>query len=90
MNKILKIGCYIVIEVLLFLLITLYVIKVPEQKNITWGVNVSQAHATFLKLDFKKFYIDILQDLQVTHIKLITNWDWVEVERGVFSFDDID
>src|SRR3989338_6437393 len=64
--------------------------KAPEQKNILWGVNFSQMQAEALKLDWKKTYLAILEDLGAKKIKLITNWDFVGGKRGDFFFKDID
>jgi len=67
-----------------------FVAKVPESKNITWGVNFSQMQAESLKLDWKKTYLAILEDLGVKNVKLLTQWDWVEGKRGEYYFKDID
>jgi len=90
MNNLVKIFFLILLAILLFFLYVFLIVKVPEQKNITWGVNFSEAHAVFLKLDWKKTYISILDDLGVKNIKLITNWNWIQGEKDKFYFDNID
>ena len=80
----------ILIAVLFIFIYYFFIAKAKKQDNITWGVNFSQAQAEFLKLDWKKTYVAILKDLGVRHIKLMTNWDWVEGKEGEFYFDDID
>ena len=80
----------ILIAVLFIFIYYFFIAKAKKQDNITWGVNFSQAQAEFLKLDWKKMYVAILKDLGVRHIKLMTNWDWVEGKEGEFYFDDID
>ncbi len=67
-----------------------FVGRAPEQKSITWGVNFSQMQAEQLKLDWKKTYLAILEDLGATHVKLLTQWDWVEGKQDDFYFKDID
>src|SRR3989344_1010679 len=64
--------------------------KAPEQKNILWGVNFSQMQAEALKLDWRKTYLAILEDLGSKNIKLMTQWDFVEGKRGEYFFNDID
>ncbi len=57
---------------------------------ITWGVNYSQSQAEYLGLDWRATFLAIADDLHVTHVKLITNWSWVEGKRGELYFGDID
>ena len=64
--------------------------QAPVQKNITWGVNFSQMQAEVLKLDWKKTYLALMEDLGVKNIKLLTQWDWVEGQQDDFYFKDID
>lgn len=62
----------------------------PEQKNITWGVDFSQMQAESLKLDWQETYLALLEDLGASHIKLHTQWDFVEGAQDVYHFEDID
>ncbi len=75
---------------LAFFIYVFLVAKAPEQKNITWGVNFSQMQAESLGLDWKKTYTAILEDLKVSNLKLLTQWDWVEGKQGQYYFKDID
>jgi hypothetical protein len=61
-----------------------------EVKNITWGVDFSQSHTEYLKLNWKEVYSAIIKDLGVKNLKLHTNWDWVEGIKDNFFFKDID
>ena len=90
MGKMIKILFFIFAILCLFFLYYFFIAKAPEQKNITWGVNFSQSHAEFLTLDWKKTYLAILEDLGVKNIKLHTQWDWVEGQKGEYYFEDID
>lgn len=67
-----------------------FVGKAPVSKNITWGVDFSQMQAESLKLNWKKTYSAIIDDLGAKNIKLHTQWDWVEGEEDNYYFDDID
>lgn len=64
--------------------------KTPITNNITWGVDFSQSHAEYLKLDWKEVYLETISDLGVKNIKLHTNWNWVEGKQNDFYFSDID
>lgn len=64
--------------------------KGKVSQNITWGVDFSQSHAEYLGLNWKKTYSAVIDDLGVKHIKLHTNWNWVEGKKDIYYFTDID
>lgn len=88
--KIFLIFGIIVIAVLAVVFCYFFIGKAPVQKNITWGVDFSQSQAEYLKLNWKKTYLAIINDLGVKNIKLHTNWNWVEGKAEKFYFKDID
>ncbi len=93
MNKLIKIIIYSLAIILVLLLAVFYYFFVgsaPVAKNITWGVNFSKMQAENLKLDWKKTYLAIINDLGAKNIKLHTQWDWIEGQKGEYYFDDID
>jgi hypothetical protein len=67
-----------------------YTYKAAQVKPVTWGVDFSQSQAEYLHLDWKELYVAILEDLGAKHIKLHTNWDWVEGIKDSFYFKDTD
>ena len=90
MIKILNImWCMIAVLVLVFIYF-FFVFRAPQPKRITWGVNFSQMEAESLKLDWRKNYLAIMEDLGAKNIKLITDWDWIEGKKNNFYFNDID
>src|SRR5438132_390812 len=90
MRRMLKIILFIVIVAVVALLLYYFVGKSPVRSKILWGVNFSQMQAENLRLDWKKTYLAILEDLGVKNIKLLTQWDWVEGEKDDFYFNDVD
>jgi len=64
--------------------------KAPRAEKIEWGVVFSQKHAVLLGLDWKEVFSQILDDLKVKKIKIITHWDFLEPERDKFNFKDLD
>jgi len=64
--------------------------KAQVSSDITWGVDFSQSQAEFLGLDWKETYSAIINDLGVKNIKLHTQWNSVETQKGKYNFDDID
>ncbi|OGZ34134.1 MAG: hypothetical protein A2Y98_02255 [Candidatus Portnoybacteria bacterium RBG_19FT_COMBO_36_7] len=61
----------------------------PNRK-IEWGVTFSQLFAQKLKLDWKKAYIEILDDLKIRNLRLIAYWPQIQPSKGVFDFSDLD
>lgn len=90
MKKIIKFLFLFIIILLLPLFCYFFVGKAPEQKNIVWGVNFSQMQAENFKLDWKKTYLALMDDLKVKNIKIATNWDFIEGEKDEYYFNDID
>ncbi len=55
------------------------------------GVTFSQYYAEeILKLDWRRTYQEILDDLNPKKLRLIAYWQYLEPERGVFNFEDLD
>jgi len=90
MEKTLKIIFLILVLLFLFLVMYFFLGRGPKQKKILWGVNFSQKHTENLKLDWKKTYSALLEDLGARNIKLGISWDWIEEKRDNYFFDDVD
>lgn len=93
MNKILKIILFVFLFVFIVgggLYYYFFTGKAPQQKSITWGVDFSQMQAEALKLDWKKTFLSVLDDLNVKNVKLHTQWDFVEGKKNDYFFNDID
>jgi len=80
----------IIIIILVAIFCYFFVGKAPAPEKITWGVDFSQMQAQSLGLDWEQVYLAIINDLGVKNIKIHTQWDWVEGEKGEYYFTDID
>ncbi len=89
-GKIFKIILLVVVILVLLIFSYFFIGSAPVAEKITWGVDFSQMQAEALKLDWKKTYLAILEDLGVKHIKLHTQWDFVEGKKDDYYFKDID
>ena len=89
-SKLVKIILLVVVVLVLAIISYFFAGSAPVAEKITWGVDFSQMQAEALKLDWKKTYLAILEDLGAKHIKLHTQWDFVEGNKGDFYFKDID
>ncbi|MDP3993720.1 MAG: hypothetical protein U1C57_03345 [Candidatus Doudnabacteria bacterium] len=58
--------------------------------NIVWGVNFSIPQASYMGFDWKKMYLDVLDDLKPERLRVMAYWEILEPERGKYEFDDID
>lgn len=90
MSKMIKVLFLIFIVLFLIFVYYFFIAKAKKQEKITWGVNFSRMHSGNLKLDWKKNYLAILEDLGVKNIKLITNWNFIEDKKDKYYFDDVD
>ena len=99
MRKLIKmiflfLGIILILSIIVF--VYFFVGSAKEQENIVWGVDFSQMQAENLKLDWKKTYLAMLDDLGVKNIKLHTQWDWAEGSspsddgKNNYYFSDID
>ncbi|OGZ35059.1 MAG: hypothetical protein A2174_00530 [Candidatus Portnoybacteria bacterium RBG_13_41_18] len=59
-------------------------------RQIEWGVTFSQTFAQKLGLDWKKAYLEILDDLQIKKIRLIAYWPEIEPKEDLWDFRDLD
>lgn len=62
--------------------------KFPAKVN--FGVTFSPKFARYLQLDWKKTYIQILDELKVQSLRLPAYWDDLEKQEGKFNFEDED
>ncbi|HOZ36395.1 MAG TPA: hypothetical protein PLR18_01015 [bacterium] len=59
--------------------------------DVEFGVTFSHKYATEdLGLDWRQAYLAILDDLGVKNLRLVAPWDWVEKEKDIYNFSDLD
>ena len=86
--------------IILLVIIAVYYLKFakhyPREINLDlakkdyWGITFSRKFCDELGIDWKKVYIEILDDLKVKNIRVPIYWDEVEVEDNQFNFSDYD
>lgn len=54
------------------------------------GVTFTPRYAKYLKLDWQKTYIQLLDNLHVKNLRLPSYWDSLEPERGQYNFAETD
>ncbi len=58
--------------------------------RVVYGVTFNADYARYLELDVHKAYTALFDDWQFHYIRLSAQWNNVELERGKFSFDELD
>jgi len=62
----------------------------PRKEPPVYGVSFSKFHADELKLDWKKTYLAILDDLNVRRLRLTAHWPLTEPKDGIYNFSELD
>jgi len=62
----------------------------PTDEEMHYGVTFSKDQAINLKLDWRKTYLAILDELKIDNLRLIARWDQLEKEADQFDFADLD
>lgn len=83
-KKISLIALVIVIALLWWLSIR------PVPEKVTYGVSFSVLHSDELKLDWKKVYNALLNDLNIKKIRLSAHWPMVEPKNDTYNWSELD
>ncbi len=59
-------------------------------REIKWGTTFSLTFAQKLGLDWKKAYLEILDDLKIKNLRLIAYWPEIEPKDDLWDFRDLD
>ena len=62
----------------------------PFPSKTTYGVTFSPRYARYLKLDWQKIYIQILDDLKVKNLRITGYWDIVQPKPDQYNFTELD
>jgi hypothetical protein len=66
-----------------------YAVRPQPASHINYGINFSQKYATDLGLDWKKSYLQILDDLKPRYARLVVYWEISEPEVNKYNYSDI-
>ena len=59
-------------------------------REIKWGVTFSQTFAQKMGSDWKKAYLEILDDLKIKKLRLMAYWSEIEPKEDLWDFRDLD
>ncbi len=61
-----------------------------EVENPQYGVSFSVKYAQELGVDWQDNFTALLDDMQIRNYRLMSYWDMIEAQRGVFNFTELD
>jgi hypothetical protein len=79
---------FLVVGALVLVLFLLSVKGMPAKP--IYGVSFSKFHSDELKLDWKKVYLALLDDLKVRNFRFSAHWPEIEPQDGKFDFSALD
>lgn len=88
--NLLNIGKILLIILSASIAINLVLEKKSPAQEVKFGVTFSSQYTKYLKLDWQKTYAQVLDDLQVKNLRLLTYWDVLQVSPGKYDFKDSD
>ncbi|HLD51093.1 hypothetical protein A3K34_01785 [candidate division WWE3 bacterium RIFOXYC1_FULL_40_10] len=88
-HKITKSFIALVVALSLLPMLFIVVMFPKPADNITYGVNFSSKYAKEIGLDWKKAYIQILDELKVKKLRVVAYWDEIEPKQGLRDFSDV-
>ncbi len=80
----------IIILTILLCFFWLFIKDFSSKNKIIYGVTFSKKYAIDLELDWKEAYMAILNELNVSNIRLVAYWDEIEAVQDSFNFEDLD
>lgn len=85
-----KVLSIIIIIIIIIIIVITFFEKVYSADQIKYGVTFSPRYARYLKLDWQKVYLLILDELKVKNLRLPSYWNSLESEEGKYDFSEID
>ncbi len=95
MHVLLKILIYllivpVVVFILIFLSTSIFEKAFLYSGAVKYGVTFTPNYATYLKLDWQKTYLQILDELKVKNLRLPSYWDVLQPEMDKYDFSETD
>lgn len=64
--------------------------QIDQSLEVKYGITFSPKYARYLGLDWKKTYLNVLDDLKVKNLRLPSYWDVLEKYEGKYDFSETD
>lgn len=86
--KFIKYFTIFIVLLLIFFLFLWY--KSKKIHPIEYGISFNQYHATYMGFDWRKMYLEMLNELKPKYIRVAAMWSDVESQKGKFDFTSVD
>lgn len=93
MSKLLKVAKYLVIFGVSIAVLVILASLFSEGNNpnqVQFGVSYSPRYARYLKLDWQKTYLSMLDELKVKNLRVPSYWNSLEPKEQEYDFSDTD
>lgn len=84
-----KVLVFVLVWVIFFMTIFNWPVK-DKNEEMEFNISFSNIFAEEIGLDWKKVYIEMLDDLKPKKIRIAAYWDRIETEPGQYDFSDLD
>lgn len=81
------IGVFLILSGIVFWLFSQ---DFSQNQSPAYGVTFSGKYAKDLEIDWQASYLAILDDLKISHLRLVAYWDEIEAVQDFFDFDNLD
>lgn len=88
--NLLKIGKILLVILLVVVVLNLVLERENADREVKFGVTFSPRYARYLKLDWRRTYFQILDDLKIKNLRLTTYWDLLEEKQNQYDFSETD
>lgn len=76
--------------IVLVLLAVVIFDRAVDPSKVQFGVTFSPQYAGYLKLDWQKTYLQILDELKVGNLRIPSYWDILETKKDQYDFSQVD
>ena len=81
---------FILLALIIFSVFIVFITDFSGGQEPAWGVTFSRSYTLDLQLDWRETYLAILDDLKISHLRLVAYWDEIEPEKDSYNFTDMD
>lgn len=85
-----KLAKVVLIILIVVLVLNVILDRVFLKSKVTFGATFSPQYAKYLRLDWQKIFIKMLDETNIKNLRLPTYWEEVEKDQDIFDFSDLD
>ncbi len=74
----------------IFILVAFFSLRFKPAEKIEWGLSFSESYVEYLGFDWKKTYLEVLDDLKPKKVRIMAYWEKLEPKQGEYDFQNVD